>query len=90
MVALSKQLENEHKDLKLKHKELIHKHQELEFAYEVIDTSLDKPSVWIPRVEKVNASTSCENLLMNDHATNHLPKNDVSRERELERQVASL
>ena len=90
LVALAKQLEVDHKDLKLRHKELTHKYQELEFSYEAIDTSLDEPSVETPRVEKVNASTSCEDLLMDDLATNSLPKNDVSRERELERQVASL
>ena len=35
------------------------------------------------RVEKVNASTSCEDLFIDDLATNDLPKIVASRDKEL-------
>jgi len=41
-------------------------------------------------VVKVNASTSCDDLLIDDNATNVLPKLVLSREKELMYQVASL
>jgi len=41
-------------------------------------------------VVKVNASTSCDDLLIDDNATNVLPKLVPSREKELMDQVASL
>ena len=41
-------------------------------------------------MEKVNASTSCEDLFSDDLATNELPKGFASREKELMDQVASL
>ena len=41
-------------------------------------------------IEKVNASTSCDDLLINANATNALPELVPSREKELMDQVASL
>ena len=67
---------------------MAHKYQELEFAYEAIDPSLE--NFINENVEKVNASTSCDHLLINEDATNVLPKLTPSREKELMDQVASL
>ncbi|PVH35493.1 hypothetical protein PAHAL_7G199100 [Panicum hallii] len=84
-LVLAKQVEESHKKLKQEHRELAHKYQELEFAYEVIDPSLEKVVN-----EKVNASTSCDDLLIDAYATNVVPKLASSREKELMDQVASL
>ncbi|PVH63979.1 hypothetical protein PAHAL_2G151900 [Panicum hallii] len=84
-LVLAKQVEESHKKLKQEHRELAHKYQELEFAYEVIDPSLEKFAH-----EKVNASTSCDDLLIDANATNIVPKLASSREKELMDQVASL
>ncbi|PVH32162.1 hypothetical protein PAHAL_9G335900 [Panicum hallii] len=84
-LVLAKQVEESHKKLKQEHRELAHKYQELEFAYEVIDPSLEKVVH-----EKVNASTSCDDLLIDAYATNVVPKLASSREKELMDQVASL
>ena len=67
---------------------MAHKYQELEFAYEAIDPSLDNSIN--ENVEKVNASISCDDLLINEDTTNVLPKLTPSREKELMDQVASL
>ena len=67
---------------------MAHKYQELEFAYEAIDLSLENSIN--KNVEKVNASTSCDDLLNDANATNVLPKLAPSREKELMDQVASL
>ncbi|PVH48229.1 hypothetical protein PAHAL_4G285000 [Panicum hallii] len=84
-LVLAKQVEESHKKLKQEHRELAHKYQELEFAYEVIDPCLEKVVN-----EKVNASTSCDDLLIDAYATNVVPKLASSREKELMDQVASL
>ena len=67
---------------------MAHKYQELEFAYEAIDPSLENFAH--ETIEKVNASTSCDDLLINANATNALPELVPSREKELMDQVASL
>ena len=41
-----------------------------------MDSSLDEPSVDMPRVEMINASTSCEDLFIDDLVTNNLSKID--------------
>ena len=87
-LALAKQVEENHKKLKQEHRELAHKYQELEFAYEAIDPSLENSIN--ENIEKVNASTSCDDLLIDANATNVLPKLAPSREKELMDQVASL
>ena len=87
-LVLAKQVEESHKKLKQEHRELAHKYQELEFAYEAIDPSLENFAH--ETIEKVNASTSCDDLLINANATNALPKLAPSREKELMDQVASL
>ena len=61
--VLAKQVEESHKKLKQAHRELAHKYQELEFAYEAIDPSLENFAH--ETIEKVNASTSCDDLLIN-------------------------
>ena len=83
-----KQVEESHKKLKQEHRELAHKYQELEFAYEAIDPSLE--NFVNETIEKVNASTSCDDLLINANATNIVPELAPSREKELMDQVASL
>ena len=67
---------------------MAYKYQELEFAYEAIDPSLE--NFVNETIEKVNASTSCDDLLIDANATNILPKLALSREKELMDQVASL
>ena len=67
---------------------MAHKYQELEFAYEAIDPSLENSVN--ETIEKVNASTSCDDVLINANATNIVPKLVPSREKELMDQVASL
>ena len=67
---------------------MAHKYQEFEFAYEAIDPSLENSIN--ENVEKVNASTSCDGLLIDVNGTNVLPKLAPSREKELMDQVASL
>ena len=57
-------------------------------AYEAIDPSL-KNSI-NENIEKVNASTSCDDLLINANATNIMPELAPSREKELMDQVAIL
>ena len=66
-LILAKQVEKSHKKLKQEHKELAHKYQELEFAYEAIDPSLENFAH--ETIEKVNASTSCDDLLINANTT---------------------
>ena len=87
-LALAKQVEESHKKLKQEHRELAHKYQELEFAYEAIDPSLENSIN--ENIEKVNASTSCDDLLNDACATNVVPELAPSREKELMDQVASL
>ena len=87
-LVLSKQVEESHKKLKQDHRELARKYQELEFAYEAIDSSLENSTN--ENLVKVNASTSCDDLLINENATNALPELAPSREKELMDQVASL
>ena len=87
-LALAKQVEESHKKLKQEHRELAHKYQELEFAYEAIDPSLENS--FNENIEKVNASTSCDDLLIDASATNVVPELAPSREKELMDQVASL
>ena len=60
---------------------MAHKYQEFEFAYEVIDPSLENSIN--ENIEKVNASTSCDDLLIDANTTNTLPKLVPSRENEL-------
>ena len=67
---------------------MAHKYQELEFAYEAIDSSLENSTN--KNLVKVDASTSCDDLLINENATNALPELAPSREKELMDQVASL
>ena len=85
---LLSKLKESHKKLKQEHRELAHKYQELEFAYEAIDPSLENSIN--ENVEKVNYSTSCDDLLIDANATNVLPKLSPSREKELMDQVVSL
>ena len=59
--------------------ELAHKYQELKFAYEAIDPSLE--NFINETIEKVNASTSCDDLLINVNATNIVPELAPSRKR---------
>ena len=67
---------------------MAHKYQELSFVYEAIDPSLE--NFVNETIEKVNASTSCDDLLINANATNIVPELAPSREKELMDQVASL
>ena len=62
--------------------------KQFEFAYEAIDPSLENSIN--ENIEKVNASTSCDDLLNDAHATNVVPELAPSREKELMDQVASL
>src|SRR6185503_1862129 len=87
-LVLAKQVEESHKKIKQEHRELAHKYQELEFAYEAIDPSLD--NFVNETIEKVNTSTSCDDLLINANATNIVVELAPSREKELMDQVASL
>ncbi|PVH32708.1 hypothetical protein PAHAL_9G465900 [Panicum hallii] len=87
-LVLAKQVEESHKKLKQEHSELAHKYQELEIAYEAIDPSLEKLDY--ETFDKVNASTSCDDLFIDANATNIVPKLAPSREKELMDQVASL
>jgi hypothetical protein len=87
-LVLAKQVEESHKKLKQEHRELAHKYQELEFAYEAIDPSLEKFAH--ETFEKINASNSCDDLLINANATNIVPELAPYREKELMDQVASL
>ena len=57
-------------------------------SYEAIDPSLQNSIN--ENVEKVNASTSCDDLLIDANATNVLPKLAPSKEKELMNQVVSL
>ena len=86
-LVLAKQVEKSHKKLKQELRELAHKYQELEFAYDAIDLSLENSIN--ENIEKVNASTSCDDLL-NANVTNIVPELAPSREKELMDQVASL
>ena len=85
---LLRKLKRATKKLKQEHRELAHKYQELEFAYEAIDPSLENS--FNENIEKVNASTSCDDLLIDTSATNVVPELAPSREKELMDQVASL
>ena len=85
---LLSKLKESHKKLKQEHRELAHKYQELEFDYEVIDLSLE--NFVNETIEKVNDSTSCDDLLINANVTNIVPELAPSREKELMDQVASL
>ena len=78
-LVLAKQDEESHKKLKQEHRELAHKYQELEFAYEAIDPSLENSIN--ENIEKVNTSTSCDDLLIDANATNALPNLAPSREK---------
>ena len=60
---------------------MAHKYQELEFAYEAIDPSLE--NFVNETIEKVNASTSCDDPLNDAHATNVVPELAPSRKKEL-------
>ena len=51
---------------------MAHKYQEFEFAYEAIDSSLENSTN--ENLVKVNDSTSCDDLLISEDATNVLPK----------------
>ena len=79
-LVLAKQVEESHKKLKQDHRELARKYQELEFDYEAIDSSLENSTN--ENLVKVNASTSCDDLLINANATNALPKLVPSREKD--------
>ena len=61
---------------------MAHKYQELEFAYEAIDPSLE--NFINETIEKVNASTSCDDLLINANATNIVPELAPSREKAID------
>ena len=67
---------------------MAHKYQELEFAYESIDPSLE--NFVNETIEKVNASTSYDDLLIDANATNIVHELAPSREKDLMDQVASL
>ena len=56
--------------------------------YEAIDPSLENSIN--ENVEKVNASTSCDDQLINANTTNIVPELAPSREKKLMDQVASL
>jgi hypothetical protein len=60
----------------------------LEVAYEALEQSFEHST--IENVVKVNVSTSCDDLLNEDNATNVLPEIVTSWEKELMDQVASL
>ena len=87
-IVIAKQVHEKHYDLKVEHRQLIYNYQVLEFAYEALDSSLENST--IEKMVKVNASTSCDDLLIEDNATNALSKIVHSREKELMNQVASL
>jgi hypothetical protein len=78
---VAKQFEERYDALKLEHIKLRNEHEALELTFEAIDPS---------KVEKVNVSTSCDDLLMDAFTTNALPEMTSSREKELMEQVASL
>ena len=78
-LVLAKQVEESHKKLKQEHRELAHKYQELEFAYEAIDPSLENSIN--KNIEKVNDSTSCDDLLNDANATNVVSELAPSREK---------
>ena len=79
--VLAKQDVESHKKPKQEHRELAHKYQELEFVYEAIDPILE--NFVNETIEKVNASTSCDDLLIDANATNIVPELAPSREKEL-------
>ncbi|CAL4994099.1 unnamed protein product [Urochloa decumbens] len=93
VIALNKLLESSHEKLKLEHSDLKMRHQELEFAYDSIDPSVQ---VVAKDVGKVNASTSCEDLLEVPNSTVPCesialsPKANHDRQFELEEEVQNL
>jgi hypothetical protein len=87
-IVCAKQVDERYDKLKVEHKELTQKYQMLEVAYEALDQSFEHST--IENVVKVNVSTSCDDLLNEDNATNVLPETVTSREKELMDQVASL
>jgi hypothetical protein len=87
-IVCAKQVDERYDKLKVEHKELTQKYQLLEVAYEALDQSFEHST--IENVVKVNVSTSCDDLLNEDNATNVLHEIVTSREKELMDQVASL
>jgi hypothetical protein len=87
-IVCAKQVDERYDKLKIEHKKLTQKYQLLEVAYEAFDQSFEHST--IENMVKVNVSTSCDDLLNEDNATNILPEIVTSREKELMDRVASL
>lgn len=88
VVESNKSLKASNYKLKLEHDGLIYKHQELEYAYDAIDRSLDE--LVDNDVVKVNASTSCDDLLDISCDITSSSKTNHAREKELQSEIASL
>jgi cell division protein FtsL len=76
-IVCVKQVDERYDKLKIEHKELTQKYQLLEVAYEALDQRFEHSA--IENVVKVNVSTSCDNILNEDNATNVLPEIVTSR-----------
>jgi len=87
-IAAAKEREDKHQKLVHESKAMALKIKELEHALEHIDPSIAHSTTKI--VVKVNASTSCEDLLPNPPMTNLAPKCSQAREKELEEEIESL
>jgi hypothetical protein len=87
-IICAKQVDERYGKLKVEHKEITQKYQLLEVAYEALDKSFEYST--IENVVKVNVSTSCNDILNEDNATNVLLEIVTSREKELMDQVAGL
>ena len=87
-IMATKDLDERHRKLVYEHKEMTHKVQVLEQALENIDPSIAYSTTKI--VVKVNASTSCEDLLLNPPVTNVAPKCSQDRANEFEEEIESL
>jgi hypothetical protein len=91
--VLNKSLESCNKKLKLDYANLNMKYQQLEFAFDAIDDELEIANT---KPIKVNASTSCEDLVESPHSTTcHIvspsfSKTNHDREKELEEELESM
>jgi hypothetical protein len=93
VVVLNKSLDSYNKKLKLDYADLNMKYQELEFSFDAIDGELEIAKT---KSIKVNASTSCEDLLESPPSTichvisPSCSKTNHDREKELEEELESM
>jgi hypothetical protein len=93
VVVLNKSLDSCNKKLKLDYANLNLKYQELEIAFDAIDDELEIAKT---KPIKVNASTSCEDLVESPYSTTcHIAspsssKTNHDREKELEEELESM